>query len=201
MNTPAIVGGIIGGAAAVCAVIGIAVFVQRRRRRVRPRSILSDSMEDGSRMMATPFNAIPSDATLDSGSWTEQQPLVPEDRDADMVALHRLSSSPPTALARLRPVAPIPPGLSSKEIARIRAEALSSQHSHNNSTSNVSQTLSQSQSTSPPDSSTDSSGATSSSYDPRRLHSEVESLRREMQRLRTEGLVPEAPPSYTEGSR
>jgi hypothetical protein len=199
MNAPAIVGAVIGGAVAVCAVIGTAVFVQRRRarRRARHRSILSGSMEDGSQMMATPFNPIPSDATLGSGTWTEQQPLVPEDHNAEMVALHRLSSSPPTALARLRPVAPIPAGLSSKEIARIRAEALSPQHSHNysNSTSNVSQT------TSPPETSTDSSGVTTSSYDPRRLHSEVESLRREMERLRTEGLVPEAPPSYTEGGR
>ncbi|KAH9996264.1 hypothetical protein BJV77DRAFT_172884 [Russula vinacea] len=201
MNAPAIVGAVVGSALAVCAVIGITAFVQRRRtrRRARHRSILSSSMEDGSQMMAIPFNAVPSDATLDSGNWMEQQPLVPGDRDAEVVALHRLSSSPPAALARLRPVAPIPPGLSSKDIARIRAEALSSQpssqHSYNNSTSSVSQSMS------PPETSTDSSGATRSSYDPRRLHSEVESLRREMERLRTEGLVPEPPPSYTEGGR
>jgi hypothetical protein len=37
-------------------------------------------------------------------------------------------------------------------------------------------------------------------YDPRRLHSEVESLvRREMVRLHAEGLVITAPPSYREG--
>jgi hypothetical protein len=32
-----------------------------------------------------------------------------------------------------------------------------------------------------------------------RLHSEVESLRREMEHLRVEGFIIAAPPSYTEG--
>jgi hypothetical protein len=47
---------------------------------------------------------------------------------------------------------------------------------------------------------TESGEAPSASYDTRRLHSEVESLRREMERLRdverlrAEGLVSEAPP-------
>ena len=37
--------------------------------------------------------------------------------------------------------------------------------------------------------------------DTQRLHSEVESLRREMERLRAQGLIIEAPPSYTDGDR
>jgi hypothetical protein len=191
-NTPVIVAAVIGSAAAIFAVIGIAAFVQRRRRRRwnRPRSILStssDSLDDGTgtRAIVTPFNPSPSEATQDSGIWAEQQPLVSENAGAEMVALHGLSSTPPISLPRSRPVAPNPAGVSSKEIARLRAEALSSQASHNRSTSNVSQSA--------------SSGA-ASSYDPQRLHSEVESLRREMERLRTEVVV-EAPPSYTEGDR
>jgi hypothetical protein len=119
----------------------------------------------------------------------EQQPLVSEEAGAEMVALHGLSPSVP----RSGPVAPLIAGLSSKEVARLRAEALSPQASHNRSTSNGQITPSSSAGTEP-------SGA-ASSYDPQRLHSEVESLRREMERLRTEGLVVEAPPSYTEGDR
>ncbi|KAF8480056.1 hypothetical protein DFH94DRAFT_692413 [Russula ochroleuca] len=190
-NTPAIAGGIIGGAAAaICTVIGIVSFVRRRQR--RGRSTLSNSVKDGSQVIVTPFNPI-SDAALDSGTRMEMEPLVSEDPEAEMVALHGQSSTPPTELPRPPPVALIPAGLSSKEIARIRTElrrdALISQQSHNSLASN-------SQSTSTPVVPT---GETPSSYDPRRLHSEVESLRREMERLRTEGLVVEAPPSYTTG--
>ena len=113
-----------------------------------------------------------------------------------MVALHHLSPTPPAVLPRSRPVVPIPPGLTSKEIAQLRAEALGSQQSDNRSTSNGSRTASS------PITVTDSSSGAGSSY--RRLHTEVESLvRQEMQRLRTEGLVleapSEAPPSYSEG--
>jgi hypothetical protein len=119
----------------------------------------------------------------------QQQPLVSEEAGAGMVTLQGLSTSIP----RSRPVVPFPPGLSSKEVARLRAEALSSQAPHNLLTSNL-----------PPSTSTSSAGSEpsgASSYDPQRLHSEVESLRREMERFRTEGLVVEAPPSYTEGDR
>ena len=55
-----------------------------------------------------------------------------------------------------------------------------------------------SQSMSSPNGVNDPSGATSS-YDPLRLQSEVESLRREMEVLRTAGMATGAPPSYTEG--
>ena len=144
-------------------------------------------------MMVTPFHQIPSVTSQGSGSLTEHQPLVSGDPEAEMVALHGLSATQPTVLPRSRPGVPVPVGLSDKKIARLRAEALSSQYSHNNSTSNVSLT------TSSGNAATDSSGATS--YDPRRLHTEVEFLRREVEILRTEGMAPGAPPSYTEGDR
>ena len=143
-------------------------------------------------MMVTPYNTVPSQAIQDSRTWAEQQPLVSEDPGAEMVAPHDLSSTPPTVLPRSRLVAPFPVGLSDKEIVRLRAEALNSQHSYNNSTSNTSLTASSA------NAAPESSGATSS-YDPRRLHTEVESLRREVELLRAEGVVPGAPPSYTEG--
>jgi hypothetical protein len=193
-KTPAIVGGVIGGIVALFTVIGIAAFVQRRRRRQsRPMSILSDSMEGSSdMMMVTPYNTVSYETIQDSRTWAEQQPLVSENPGVEMFAPHDLSSTPPTVPPRSRPVAPFPVGLSDKEIARLRAETLGSQHPHNNSTSNASLT------TSNANTAAESSGATSS-YDPRRLHTEVESLRREVELLRTEGVVPGAPPSYTEG--
>ena len=193
-NTPAIVGGVIGGVTVICSVIGIVVFVQRRRRRRRPISMLFDPIEDGSEVMVTPFKPFPSETTLDSGTWVEQQLLISEDPDADAAIVHDLSFMPPTVFPRSRPVASVPNGVSGKEIARLRAEALSSQQSHTRSTSNMSQ------STSSRTAGSGSRGPTSS-YDPQRLQTEVESLRREMDQLRTEGLVIGAPPSYTEGDR
>jgi hypothetical protein len=155
----------------------------------------------------TPFdpNLNSSEGTRDTGILPEQQPLVdeyPEYPDTEMVAPQSLpsSTSPPTVLHPFpQPVVPVPVGLSDKEIARLRAQTLGSQQSQTRSTLNVSQPASANAAT--------GSGEASSSYDPRRLHSEVESLRREMERLReterlrAEGLVTEAPPSYTEGDR
>ena len=136
-------------------------------------------------------------------SWTEQQPLMATDGpEGEMVALHHLSQTPtpPIAHARARSVAPTPAVLSSKEMARLRAEALSRgslRLSHNGS----SPTVSQSESTSSQANTVTGPGEANAGLDTRRLHSEVESLRREMERLRAEGVVIEAPPSYTEGDR
>lgn len=189
-----------GGAGAILAVIGISAFVQLRRRRARPRSTIMPFIPDfedaGSPTNVTPFDPDSFVATDHSGISTDQQPLVTEDPSAEMVALHLLSSAPPATVPRSRPVVPIPAGLTSKEIARIRAEALSLQQSptDTNSTSNLSP------STTSPNTATESSSGGASSYN--RLHTEVESLvRQEMNRLRTQGLVLEAPPSYTEGDR
>ena len=245
----AIVGGVIGGVVAIVAVIGVVTFVQRRRtrRRGRPKSVLSstDSFDVGLHAIVTPFdpNLNSYDGTRDTRTLPEQQPLVAENQDIEMdVRQNRYSlPSPPPAvhplprpvapvpvglsdkeIARLRaqsqppqspppavhplpqPVAPVPVGLSAKEIARLRAQTLGSRQSQSRSTLDVPQAEA---STSSANAATGSGEASSSSYDPRRLHSEVESLRREMEqlreieRLRAEGLVIEAPPSYTEGDR
>ena len=184
-----------------------------RRRRHRPRSILSfstadsDSIEADPQAIVTPFDPNSySSEEITPGSrnltWVEHQPLIAtEDAEGGMVALRRLSSGPiPAALPRLRPVAPVPAGLSGKEIARIRAGGLpsgSQQPSPNPSTPNVSQP------TSSLENAVIESGDSEANLpiDTRRLHSEVESLRREMERLRVESVIIEAPPSYTEGGR
>lgn len=135
----------------------------------------------------TPFDPYSYDAAQDSRVLAEQQPLVTEEPDAEMVTLHRLSSKPFTPLPLPQQETPVPVGLSDKEIARLRALSRNLEVSSPNV----------SQSTSSPNAVPESREA---SYDPRRLHSEVESLvRREMERLHAEGLVIGAPPSYTEG--
>jgi hypothetical protein len=193
-NIGAIVGGVIGSVVAVFAVISITTFVKRRRRRSRPRSILTfstDFRETGPE--PTPFDPYSYEAAQDSILLAEQQPLVSDEPDAEMVILHRLSSTPLTAFPLPQPGTPVPVGLSDKEIARLRAEGFNSQQPHNlgASPSNVSE------STSSPDAVPEPREAP---FDPRRLHSEVESLvRREMERLHAEGLVIGAPPSYRAG--
>ena len=171
--------------------IGITTFVRHRRRRARPRSTLtfSDFRAAGPELIVTPFDPFSYEALQDSRIFAEQ-PLVTE---AEMIALHHLSSTPPTALALPQPGTPVPVGLSDKEIARLRAEGFNSQQSYNReaSSSNVLQ------STSPPNPVPESREAP---YDPRRLHSEVENIvRREMERLHAEGLEIGAPPSYSTG--
>ena len=122
-------------------------------------------MEDVSQMIMTPFNQISSGETQDRGAWMTQLP--PE-----------------------QAVAPVPTGLSPKDIVRLRAE---NQSTLNPSASNVTPSTSSSNAV-------NESGGATSAYDPQRLHSEVESLvRREIERLRAEELVIEAPPSYATG--
>lgn len=153
-------------------------------------------MDAGPQIIVSPFDPNSLDANQDSGNSAEQQPLGVGDPEAEMVALHRLSSTPLAVLPSPGPVAPIPAGLMDKETPRLPAEALSSQQSHNRSTPKASRSISS------PNTVPESSSGAASSYNTQRLHTEVESLvRQEMERLRTEELVPEAPPSYTEGDR
>jgi hypothetical protein len=201
-NIGAIAGGIISGAGAILAVFGMITFVQRQRRRKsnrdRRRSILSfstDSIEADPQMIVTPFDPNFSESIQVSRITAEQQPLMTEEPSAETVALRPLSSSPPILPSISRPVTPVPAGLSDKELARLRIEALTSQQPYNSqgSTSYVSQT------TFSPTAAAEIAGAELPS-DTRRLHSEVELLRREMEQIRAEGLAMAAPPSYTEGN-
>ncbi len=190
-NLGAIVGGIMGSVVAIFAVIGIVTFVRGRPGWRHSRSILStDSVDAGPQIIVSPFYPDSFDAHRDSGISAEQQPLVIGDPEAEMVALHRLSSSPPAVLPPLRQVAQVPVGLSEKKIARLRAEALSSPQPHNFRISNMSQSASSLNAAT-------ESGV--SPFDTRMLHSEFESLRREVEQLREEGLIAAAPPSYAEG--
>jgi hypothetical protein len=213
----AIVGGIVGGIAATVAAIGIVIFAQRQRRWARPKIVLSsstrtDSWETGPRAMVTRSysNLNSPEGTRDARIPPEQQPLVDENPDTEMVAPHsrspsssprRLSSSPPAVIPLPQPREPVPVGLTDKEIARLRAQTLG----HGSQQSQTRPNVSQPETTSSANAAA-GNGEASSSYDTRRLQSEVESLRREMgrlremERLRAE-VVTESPPSYTEGDR
>ena len=155
-------------------------------------------MEPGPELIVTPFNPYFHETAQDSSilSEHEQEPLVTEWPDAGMVTFNRLSSTPPTPLPFPQPEAPVPVGLSDKEIARLRAEGFNSQRSRNLGVS--SSDVIQSESTSSPNAIPETREAP---YDPRRLHSEVETLvRREMERLHAEGLGVGSPPSYSTGA-
>ena len=210
-NISAFVGGIVAGVVAIVAVIGVVIFVQRQRRRAGPKSVLSsqtESLETGSHAIVATYdpNLNSPEGTResrDTGAPPEQPPPVDKNPDTEVVAPHRLSSSPSTVLPLPQPVEPVPVGLSDKEIARPPVRTPGSQQSQTHLKSNASQP----ETTSSANASTESGEASSASYDTRRLQSEVESLRREMEqlrvmeRLRTEELVSEAPPSYTEEDR
>ncbi|KAI0290746.1 hypothetical protein B0F90DRAFT_1652294 [Multifurca ochricompacta] len=191
-HTGAVVGGILGGIGALFLVTGAIAFVWRRRRRNMSKSVRSSFSsvvtEAGQQMAVTPFNpSLPEATQLNAMSWTERQsgPF----QEATTFQVGNTNDPSPTSLP-LHPTLPsVPIGLSGKELARLRTEALRSQRTHSRSASNTPQPNSS------PTVTTEGSVGTSSS-ETRRLQSEVESLRREMQRLREERH--EAPPSYME---
>ena len=141
-------------------------------------------MEGSSQSTITPFNPSALDTTQQGPySWVEQQRLLPEHPDG-RVASDPRSPSPMSApvLPRSRPVAPVPSGLSSKVLARLRTEALQTYVQQSSDATQSSSTLAVN---------TTQNGATSSS-ETRRLQSEVDMLRLHIVRL-------EPPPSYTSG--
>ena len=172
-----IAGAVVGSVAAVLLVIGATVFVRRRK------SAFSISLVGGgSPATITPFNPNPLDTTQQGPhSWMEQQQLLPEHSDGRMDSDTRSpSSTSASTLPRSRPVASVPPGLSSKELARLRTEARQTYVQQSSDTTQSSSTLAVN---------TAQNGATSSS-DTQRLQSEVDMLRLHIVRF-------EPPPSYT----
>ncbi|KAI9433017.1 hypothetical protein H4582DRAFT_2188442 [Lactarius indigo] len=185
-HTGAIAGGVAGGVGALILVVGAIVFVWRRRRQDNFRSSAGSSfsgaaMEVGSQMKVTPFTptlvgvaqpeAGSQGGTASDGPASSSEPLLP------------LSQN----------VAPVPVGLSSKELARLRSTAMRSPPTHTWSSPSGSQT------SYPPTtiSTTERSSTETPPPETRRLQTEMEFLRREVQELRAERF--EAPPSYGTG--
>ena len=179
-HTGAIAGGVAGGVVALILLAGTIVLVRRRRRRddLAGESFSSSAIEphSDSQMAVTPFNptlavTIPPDTS--SPTWTTSD--------------GPFSSSEPT----ISPIAAsIPVGLTGKELARLRSAPTSS-HARSSSSG--------SQPTSPPTISSADQTMATPTLETRRLQTEVESLRREMQQLRVRAERFEAPPSYGDG--
>ncbi|KAI0267486.1 hypothetical protein BC834DRAFT_79959 [Gloeopeniophorella convolvens] len=206
----AIAGGIIAGLAALLIVIGAVVFVQRRRKNRAMNPISStfsnDLMESGPPTRAIPFDTTsPISAPSEAQTRLEWRPARSEFSEpiTQLTEVSGLyvgdageSGSSPSTSSRPLPVlppapAPIPVGLSSKELARLRTDNLRQQQpqqQHSRTPSDVPISIS-----SPSEVATQRSGASSTS-DTRRLQSEVESLRRDLLQLRAERS--DAPPSY-----
>ncbi|KAH9171796.1 hypothetical protein EDB89DRAFT_2096462 [Lactarius sanguifluus] len=182
-HTGAIAGGVAGGVVALILVVGAIAFVRRRRRQDNFRgSLVSDTaMEAGLQTKVTPFApTLAGVALLEAGSQSG-------------TAIDGLTSSSEPLLPLSHSVTPVPVGMSSKELARLRSMAIRSQPTHTWSSPSGSQP------SNPP--TTISTAERSSTATPppetRRLQTEMESLRREVQELRAERF--EAPPSYGAG--
>ena len=174
----AIAGGAVGG---VLAIGAITLVVRRRRRRSRRRRSLfkRDVVDSGLPVTVTPLKPTPTGAaepeTAPQTNWQQPRTEAVEPEIVPLVhALTPLDLPMPSSF---------PVGLSGKELARLRAES-----SHSPLTS--------------PDAlpsgplltATTERNADTSSSEARRLQSEVESLRREMQQIRAE--IFESPPGY-----
>ncbi len=222
-HTGAIAGVIAGGVAALILVAGTIAFVRRRRRQDGFRksagsSFSSAAMEAGSQMTVMPFNptlavAAPLEAgsrsrTASDGRSSTSGPSLPPSQSVAPVPVGLTSKelaqlrsaamrSPPTThpwssssgSPPSQSVAPVPVGLTGKELARLRSAALRSPPTTHARTS--------SSESHPPIISTAEGSTSTPAPETRRLQSEVESLRREMQELRAERF--EAPPSYGAG--
>ncbi|KAI9433016.1 hypothetical protein H4582DRAFT_2188438 [Lactarius indigo] len=185
-HTSAIAGGVAGGVAGMILVVGaIALLRQRRRQDTSEKSVRTSFsgtfMDAGPHMTVTPF--IP--------TLAETVPLEAESQFG--TPSHRPSSTSGSPLPPLQSMAPIPVGLTSKELARLRSTAMRSPpDGHARTSSSGSQPAYPSTI-----STTEQSTTVTPTLETRRLQSEVDSLRREMQELRAERF--EAPPSYGEG--
>lgn len=194
-HTGAVVGGIIGGAAAMVLAIVAIAFVWRRRRQRRMRKTVGPPFSDalmraGAEVSVAPFNPTHTDAPpLDAGP--QQQPRSDPVGMPTVPLNPRLSSSGP--LLQSSPCTlPIPVGLSSKELARLRSRAVHVQITPAVSASSDSQPA-------PPPIVTARQGEATPPPEARALRSEVEYLRREVQQLRAQEARAErfeAPPSY-----
>jgi hypothetical protein len=156
---------------------GTIAFIRRRRRGDEHRkSETSLSGNQHSQMTVTPFTAaLVREAPREAG--------LPIGVTSDGL----LSSSEPT-LASPQSAAPIPVGLTGKELAQLRSTPMLSPPTHPRSSSSGSRP------TYPPTISTTDQTTVTLTPETRRLQTEVESLRREMQQLRAERFEP--PPSY-----
>jgi hypothetical protein len=136
-------------------------------------------------MTLTPFNATLTGTTeLETSSQTNSQQRWTEPVEPETAPLVH-ASTPSDSPAPSSRAVPLPVGLSSKELARLREDSPRSQST-------------EALSSGPLLTVTTELGVDTSYSEARRLQSEVESLRREMQQLQVRAERFEAPPVYHE---
>ena len=177
-HTGAISGGIASGFAALILIVVIITLVWRRRRQNDLRRSAGSyfsgpAMEAYPRMIVTPFDPTLARETGFPFWTTSDSPF----------------SQPP--LPPWQSAAPVPVALTGKELARLRSATVVPPHSYARSSSSGSRPASS------PAIGTTEGGTEIPPPDPRRLQTEMEFLRHEMQQLRAERFEP--PPSYGDG--
>ncbi|KAH9973971.1 hypothetical protein BGW80DRAFT_195489 [Lactifluus volemus] len=134
-----IAGATVATLGALFSVIGVVTFVRRRRRRSIRSSIVASSSSSliGTEPQVTPFHVAPPETMeRDPESWmTGPQSQSMSLRSYDDAGASGSSSAPIPLPLSVPPMVPPPAGLSSKELARLRSEALAraSNHSHSES--------------------------------------------------------------------
>ncbi|KAI9459211.1 hypothetical protein BJY52DRAFT_387895 [Lactarius psammicola] len=182
-HTGAIAGGVAGGAVVLTLLVGTIAFVRRRRRQddFRKSARTSSSgaaVEARPQMTVTPFNPTLAGARSQE-DWQQQWSSGPVGTASDGP-----SSTSELPLPSSQSTAPVPVGLTSKELARLRSAVTPPSSSG-------------SQPTDPPIIGITEGNTATPPPETQRLQTEMESLRREMQELRAERF--EAPPSYGAG--
>ena len=183
-HTGAIAGGIAVGVAALILLVGTTAFVRRRRRPDDSRksarsSFLGAAFEECPQMTVTPFNPTHDGGPPEVGSQIRTTNDGPS------------TSEPPPPLPA-HCAAPVPVGMGSKELARLRSAAMLSPPTSPQTSSSGFQPIH------PDVSATEGITLTPTPEDQRPpWQTAVESLQREMQELRAERFEP--PPSYGQG--
>ncbi|KAH8998363.1 hypothetical protein EDB86DRAFT_840433 [Lactarius hatsudake] len=193
-----IIRGVLGGVAALLAIVAISmILVWRRRRQSHGRtpigspfeaSSLGEAMSQGTQVTLTPFepprSALPEVAPVDSRPQTDSRERL----------VHR-SFSLEDAPLPLRRVVSVPVGLSSKELARLRRSPANRSRSQPMDGRPSNPPLTTTADRGVP---RDAAAATTPSLEAWVPRSEVDVLRHEIQRLHA--VIAESPPSYASGA-
>ncbi|KAH9035865.1 hypothetical protein EDB84DRAFT_1207757 [Lactarius hengduanensis] len=192
-----IVRGVLGGVAALLAIVAISMIVWRRRRQSHGRTSIGSPFEASSlgevMSQATQATLTPFDPTRSALPEIEPVDARPQ-ADSQVRLVHR-SSSLEDAPLPLRRVVSVPVGLSSKELARLRRSPANGSRSQPMEGRPSDPPLT---ATADRGALTDAAAAATSSPEAWVPRSEFDVLRHEIQRLHA--VISQSPPSYASGA-
>ncbi|KAH8995425.1 hypothetical protein EDB92DRAFT_204443 [Lactarius akahatsu] len=192
-----IIRGVLGGVAALLAIVAISMIVWRRRRQSHGRTSIGSPFEASGEVMShgTQVTLTPSNPTRSALALPEVAPVDTRPQADSQARLVHRSSSLEDALLPLRRVVSVPVGLSSKELARLRRSPANGSRSQSMD----------GRPSNPPLTSTadrgalrDAAAAATPSPEAWVPRSEFDVLRHEIQRLHA--VISESPPSYASGA-